>query len=451
MASFGSKTYTVLAAVLAVSSLSSHQAYAQAPCFLLSGSARTLCNEAAARSAASRKKPADTPSSTPTAAPPAPVTAQQPVSIPSTVATSAPPAQDMQRFEVAKGGGLSVDISGSYPQGFAPAWAISATTPQAITTNRYNIHNHGPQGTETLFVRITDDQGRAALEFSRRSTAPCLADIVGLPQVLTSAPQRFDLANFRYANNQGPQCQRTLGSTAPWKGSITLSADADGNIKLSLVLDLAMPSGAPWLEFTAQDLPFENRMTPQMALADLTKKNQEALASAARAKEAAIATAAREREAAEARAAFAARLAAMPLAGPVYSRQTAGYVATDSSGWAMNRLDPGSVHNVRVYSGTVKTGNFILRAEYTYNGGAAGWAVLQYNGGKFSCIQFWDSMIGCRALRRPGEGQAVFTSIISSAMSDSVSSGSGKFRDCIKNDSRDSNGQPIAGSGCAGQ
>ncbi len=329
------------------------------------------------------------------------------------------PARGLNRYEIVSGG-LFIDLPGRYPQGYAPIWKINAARPQEIITDRYNVLNRGPQGTATFFVRIVSDQGRPALEFAQRASMACLADIVGLPQVITDTPKRFRLANFRYANNQGPQCQRRLSSASPWQGTITLSANRDGDIALSLSLNQALPTGAPWFEFTARDLPFPNGVTPQMAAADIEHKQQLAQAEAARAQAAAA-----ERAAAEA------KIAALPRASPVYARQMADYVRTDALGWAGanggmfgNHLDEGSVGNVRVYSGSVSSGHFILRAEYTYNGGAKGWVVAQYTRGNFNCIQFWDSVLGCRTLRKPGEGEAMVTSIITSSMKDGGSNSS---------------------------
>jgi hypothetical protein len=180
-----------------------------------------------------------------------------------------------------------------------------------------------------------------------------------------------------------------------------------------VVLDLAMKTGQPWFEFTAQNLPFPNQMTPQMAAADLDKKNQLAAANIAR-----------EKAAAAARAEAAARLAALPHADPIYAHKVAEYVQADALGWAMYHLEPGSVGNVRILSGTVKSGNFLLRAEYKYVGGSSGWVVVQYSEGKFNCIEFWDSMVGCRAIRKPGEGQERTAGLLGALMNGSSSSGS---------------------------
>ena len=151
--------------------------------------------------------------------------------------------------------------------------------------------------------------------------------------------------------------------------------------KLFARVKSAMDSGAPWFEFTARDLPFANQMTPQMAALDIENKKQVALAKAKQ-----------EQEAAAAGAQAEARIKAMPLAGPAYSRQVANYVQQDARGWGFNHLDGGSIHNVRVASGSVKSGTLTLRGEYTFNGGQPGWVLVNMVAGKLNCIQFWDAI-----------------------------------------------------------
>lgn len=116
----------------------------------------------------------------------------------------------------------------------------------------------------------------------------------------------------------------------------------------------------------------------------------------------------------------AARIAAMPMAGPAYSTKLASYVAEDSRGWAVNHFDAGSLHNVRVASGSLKSGVFALRGEYTFNGGSPGWVIGQFSGGKLDCIQFWDAMVGCRGIRRPGEGQGWVAALMESGSGQSA-------------------------------
>ena len=111
-------------------------------------------------------------------------------------------------------------------------------------------------------------------------------------------------------------------------------------------------------------------------------------------------------------AAQRAAIEALPRASVAWARQLETHVATDSQGWVFNRYDAGSIGNVRIASGSVRSGNFVLRGEYTYNGGAAGWVLAQYADGRFECIQFWDAQIGCRTLRTPEYATAARAGLI---------------------------------------
>ncbi len=106
-------------------------------------------------------------------------------------------------------------------------------------------------------------------------------------------------------------------------------------------------------------------------------------------------------------AAAEAKIRNAPSAGPLLTKKLEGFVRTDAQGWAFNRFDEGSITNVKVIDGSVKSGQYTLRGEYTYNGGAGGWVLAQMVGPKLGCIQFHDAIIGCRALRTPEQGQAM--------------------------------------------
>lgn len=116
----------------------------------------------------------------------------------------------------------------------------------------------------------------------------------------------------------------------------------------------------------------------------------------------------------------AARYAALPNAGAALTRKFDELVQIDSRGWAFNRYSAGSMRNVKIVSGKAGSGTYVMRGEYTYNGNQSGWVMAEMNGQNLSCIQFWDSMIGCRGLRTPEQGQAM-----RSAMFDLLSPSSG--------------------------
>jgi hypothetical protein len=112
-------------------------------------------------------------------------------------------------------------------------------------------------------------------------------------------------------------------------------------------------------------------------------------------------------QAAERARAAAAAYDALPNAGVALTRRLDGFVQTDSRGWALNRYDTGSIANVKIIEGSMRSGNFVMQGYYSYNRGSRGWVMAKMTGGRLECIQFWDSVIGCRGLRTAGQGQAM--------------------------------------------
>ena len=118
-------------------------------------------------------------------------------------------------------------------------------------------------------------------------------------------------------------------------------------------------------------------------------------------------------------AAEAARIASLPAAGPILTKQFDNYVQIDSRGWAVNRYIAGSIKNVRIVSGAISTKNYVMRGEFDYAGGAKGWVLASIVGGKLNCIEFWDNLIGCRSLRTPDQGQAMRNAFVDAAIGSS--------------------------------
>ena len=140
----------------------------------------------------------------------------------------------------------------------------------------------------------------------------------------------------------------------------------------------------------------------------------------------------------------AAAYAALPNAGSTLTRQLDGFVQTDSLGWASNRYNTGSMSNVKIVEGSVRSGNYVMRGEFTYAGGAEGWVMAKMGGGQFECIQFQDTMTGCRPLRTPGQGQAVSGAILEGIFSGGGTSGGNSKSGGTCTFGRDSHG-PILG------
>ena len=117
-------------------------------------------------------------------------------------------------------------------------------------------------------------------------------------------------------------------------------------------------------------------------------------------------------------AAAAAKLRAAPSAGPVLTRKLDGLVLTDSRGWAFNKYQAGSMTNVKIVEGSIKSGHYVLRGEYEFNGGSTGWVIAKMSGQKLDCIQFHDSVVGCRGLRSAAQGQAMRQAAVGALFSD---------------------------------
>lgn len=59
-----------------------------------------------------------------------------------------------------------------------------------------------------------------------------------------------------------------------------------------------------------------------------------------------------------------------------------------AANWLSNRLDAGSLRNVRTVS---SRGRPRIRGDYTFNRGAQGWVEAEVAGGRITCLQFWDT------------------------------------------------------------
>ncbi len=66
-------------------------------------------------------------------------------------------------------------------------------------------------------------------------------------------------------------------------------------------------------------------------------------------------------------------------------------IAADSRSWFFNRYDHGSVNNVRVTERSPDGASINVYADYTFNGGRAGYVEVSISQGRVECLQFWDS------------------------------------------------------------
>lgn len=82
-------------------------------------------------------------------------------------------------------------------------------------------------------------------------------------------------------------------------------------------------------------------------------------------------------------------------------------ILADSRGWLVDEYRLGSVRNSRLQ--WIDASSYQLSADFSYVGGAPGQVRAKFTDGKFSCIEFQNTLFGCRALRAPGQGAAIAT------------------------------------------
>ncbi len=92
-------------------------------------------------------------------------------------------------------------------------------------------------------------------------------------------------------------------------------------------------------------------------------------------------------------------LAALP-ANAGLDRKLDAIVWVDSQSWAQNRYDPGSLRNPTLASQADDGSARTFHADYTYNGGSAGWVkvTLYADPNRIPCVEFWDFAGSCRPL-----------------------------------------------------
>ena len=106
-------------------------------------------------------------------------------------------------------------------------------------------------------------------------------------------------------------------------------------------------------------------------------------------------------------------------------------IATDASGWMMNRYDRGRMRNMRVDSVSDDGETRTVYGDYTYNGGQAGWVRAQFTGDNLDCLEYWDFAGQCRPLgQSPYRGIAAgFAGALAVGMM-SDTGGSGGSEEC---------------------
>jgi hypothetical protein len=82
-------------------------------------------------------------------------------------------------------------------------------------------------------------------------------------------------------------------------------------------------------------------------------------------------------------------------ANPKFTKLLDKLVSQDSLSWASNRYDSGSM---RAGSPSDSGGSYVVTGNYTFNQGASGWVKAHFDGGKISCVEYWDFAGNCRQI-----------------------------------------------------
>jgi hypothetical protein len=263
--------------------------------------ARRLC-EAAAKAA---------PSSNTFGSAPAEAREPNPSNQPETTAYTqvqqapSPPAKGSQRIEIA-GSALTLDMVGTYPDGYTANWALTSKAGTTIMVDTYIVQpsQNVFRGQTPMFIRLFEDQGRPTIEFSLqyRRIDRCLADLSGPITNLSSRPTRFSLANLRFTDSRGAQCSNVLRAQPQIQGWVALSKAGTSDIIMDLSIDVSpnRPRDNGYA-FSVRGIRFENQLTPQMAaLAESRRAAEAETREIQAAQQAKAAEAARKAEQAEA-------------------------------------------------------------------------------------------------------------------------------------------------------
>lgn len=162
-------------------------------------------------------------------------------------------------------GNLYVDQQGSFPRGYAGQWnGVEALTPVPVTQTWYVNRTEAKSAIEQpATLARPDGPGPAQFGFSVRGKV-CYGDITGTDQtvLLTETPQRFRISNLHTLTpNRVSGCliTNTLSNFSP---TVTLSADARGNVYLQYVIDVSNVQGNPVYRWESANVQLRNAMTP---------------------------------------------------------------------------------------------------------------------------------------------------------------------------------------------
>lgn len=177
-------------------------------------------------------------------------------------------AQKVTRVPLA--GNVIVNIEGDYPNGYNPNWQyINSKDPVPITITNY-LMTRGNVATENMSVGFSDINGKMVFQFIQGGSY-CLADldIQGGAVTLSESPSTFSLVNWRY--EKGGPCS-TSPNRRTYEGKVSLSASKEGNLGMSLQVDVYSAPGRNnevrrTFNYVSNNVSIPNKLTPTQAYA----------------------------------------------------------------------------------------------------------------------------------------------------------------------------------------
>ncbi len=155
------------------------------------------------------------------------------------------PPRDSNNTRVMIAKNLYVDIKGRYPQGYSPKWRFIGTPAELDFDVDDYVFPSTYQKHEKKAVALLDYEGKAVLAYNAFVTCDCYAEIkIDSFTVLTDKPQIFRVTNFQKVLNgkmTGEKCRSDWNSATyangGFEGKITLSANDNGDIVMSLIIE----------------------------------------------------------------------------------------------------------------------------------------------------------------------------------------------------------------------
>lgn len=181
---------------------------------------------------------------------------------------------------------MAVDINGKYPLGYEPIW--NGFSKRAVYDFKAKSHLTNRPLPETMRggFQIGTFKGQSVIRFSAYKDCDCYADIkIDAPlNIITEEPQIFKLTNFRKIINENVVQQGCTSSydtlNGGWRGKIRLSANAEADIKMDLILENYQSSilesiGNVAMSYSLKSITISNEMSPLKAMETLAAERME--------------------------------------------------------------------------------------------------------------------------------------------------------------------------------